>query len=106
MARQQRPMRQELPTAYQGYNALFGHLYVAQAFKNLGLGSKVLDANGNLKDINGNVIVDDFRGSLTPGFPGFGIAPQYSLGYVADMLEAGVPVVYFLHQHSASTGAG
>jgi hypothetical protein len=81
-------------TAYQGYNALFGHKYVTQAFQTLGLGSKVLDANGNLKDINGNVIVDDFRGSLTPGFPGFGIAPQYSLGYVADMLEAGVPVVY------------
>jgi len=81
-------------TAYHGYNALFGHLYVAQAFKNLGLGSKVLDSNGNLKDINGNIIVDDFRNTLTPGFPGFGIAPQYSLGYVADMLEAGVPVVY------------
>ncbi|HXH67944.1 MAG TPA: hypothetical protein VNI81_12145 [Candidatus Limnocylindrales bacterium] len=81
-------------TAYQGYNALFGHKYVTQAFQTLGLGSKVLDANGNLKDIDGNVIVDDFRGSLTPGFPGFGIAPQYALGYVADMLEAGVPVIY------------
>jgi hypothetical protein len=81
-------------TAYEGYNALFGHKYVTQAFRNLGLGSNVLDANGNLKDINGNVIVDDFNNLLTPGFPGFSIAPQYSLGYVADMLEAGVPVVY------------
>src|ERR1700746_748391 len=81
-------------TAYEGYNALFGHKYVTQAFRNLGLGSNVLDANGNLKDINGNVIVDDFNKTLTPGFPGFGIAPQYALGYVADMLEAGVPVVY------------
>jgi arylsulfatase A-like enzyme len=83
-------------TAYEEYNALFGHLYVTQAFQNLGLkrGGKVLDANGNLKDINGNTIVDDFNGTLTPGFPGFSIAPQYSLGYVADMLEAGVPVVY------------
>lgn len=81
-------------TAYEGYNALFGHKYVTQAFQNLGLGSNVLDANGNLKDINGNTIVDDFNGALTPGFPGFSIAPQYSLGYVADMLEAGVPVVY------------
>ena len=54
----------------------------------------MLDANGNLKDINGNTIVDDFNNTLTPGFPGFGIAPQYSLGYVADMLEAGIPVVY------------
>ena len=83
-------------TAYQGYNALFGHLYVTQAFQNLGLqrGGNVLDTNGNLKDINGNTIVDDFKGVLTPGFPGFSIAPEYSLGYVADMLEAGVPVVY------------
>jgi hypothetical protein len=81
-------------TAYEGYNALFGHKYVTQAFQKLGLGSQVLDGNGNLKDINGNTIVDDFNNTLTPGFPGFSIAPQYSLGYVADMLEAGVPVVY------------
>lgn len=82
-------------TAYEGYNALFGHKYVTQAFQNLGLGSKVLDGNGNLKDINGNTIVDDFPpGTLTVGFPGFSLPPQYSLGYTADMLEAGVPVVY------------
>src|SRR5262249_47491892 len=82
-------------TAYEGYNALFGHRYVTQAFRNLGLGNQVLDNNGNLKDINGNTIVDDFpAGTLTPGFPGFGIAPQYALGYVVDILEAGVPVVY------------
>jgi hypothetical protein len=82
-------------TAYQGYNALFGHKYVTQAFQTLGLGSKVLDNNGNLLDINGNVIVDDFpAGTLTPGFPGFSLHPQYALGYTADMLEAGVPVVY------------
>jgi len=78
-------------TAYEGYNALFGHRYVTQAFRNLGL----LAAGDNLKDINGNTIVNDFpAGTLTPGFPGFSIAPQYSLGYVADLLEAGVPVVY------------
>ena len=81
-------------TAYEGHNALFGHKYVTQAFRNLGLGSKVLDGNGNLKDLNGNTIVDDFAGTLTPGFPGFSLPPQYSLGYTADMLEAGVPVVY------------
>jgi len=83
-------------SAYEGYNGLFGHKYVTRAFQNLGLklGGNVLDGNGNLKDINGNTIVDDFNGTLTPGFPGFSIAPQYSLGYVADMLEAGVPVVY------------
>jgi hypothetical protein len=82
-------------TAYEGYNALFGHKYVTQAFQTLGLGSKVLDGNGNLKDINGNTMVDDFpAGKLTPGFPGFSLPPQYSLGYTADMLEAGIPVVY------------
>jgi hypothetical protein len=81
-------------TAYAGYNGLFGHKYVTQAFHTLGLGSNVLDGNGNLEDINGNTIVDDFAGSLTPGFPGFSLPPQYSLGYTADMLEAGVPVVY------------
>jgi hypothetical protein len=81
-------------TAYEGYNALFGHKFVTQAFQTLGLGNKVLDKNGNLLDINGNAMVDDFEGSVTPGFPGFSLAPQYSLGYVADMLEAGVPVVY------------
>ena len=82
-------------TAYEGYNALFGHLYVTQSLKTLELGGKVLDKNGNLLDINGNAIVDDFPfGTTTPGFPGFSIPPQYSLGYTADMLEAGVPVVY------------
>ena len=82
-------------TAYEGHNALFGHKYVTQAFRNLGLGSNVLDSNGNLKDIDANTIVNDFpAGTLTPGFPGFSLPPQYSLGYTADMLEAGVPVVY------------
>jgi hypothetical protein len=83
-------------TGYEGFNGLFGHKYVTQAFQNLGLtlGGNVLDGTGNLKDINGNTIVDDFNNVLTPGFPGFSIAPQYSLGYIADMLEAGVPVVY------------
>src|SRR6267154_5351629 len=82
-------------TAYQGYNGLFGHKYVTQAFQTLGLGSKVLDNNGNLLDLNGTVIVDDLpAGTLTPGFPGFSLHPQYALGYTADMLEAGVPVVY------------
>ena len=79
---------------YEGYNALFGHKSVTQAFRNLGLGSPNLVADGNQIDINGNTIVDDFNGSLTVGFSGFSLPPQYSLGYVASMLEAGVPVVY------------
>jgi hypothetical protein len=85
----------ETSIGYEGFNGLFGHKYVTQAFQTLGLGSKVLDGNGNVKDINGNTIVDDFpAGTLTPGFPGFSLPPQYTLGYTADMLEAGVPVVY------------
>lgn len=62
----------ETSTAYEGYNALFGHKYVTQALRTLGLNSNVLDANGNLKDLDGNTIVDDFpAGTLTPGSPGF-----------------------------------
>jgi hypothetical protein len=68
---------------YQGYNALYGQKSLTQALN-----------SGNLKDINGNTIVDDFGGKLTPGFPGFSLAPQYSLGYVADMQESGIPVTF------------
>src|SRR5258708_25198879 len=35
-------------TAYQGYNALFGHKYFTQAFQTLELVSNVLDNNRNL----------------------------------------------------------
>jgi hypothetical protein len=75
---------------YQGYNALYGHKSLTQALH-----------SGNLKDINGNTIVDDFKGTLTPGFPGFSLAPQYSLGYVADMQESGIPVTlaYIITPH-------
>lgn len=84
MARRQQPIRPQGP----------GHKFVTEAFRNRGLGSPVLGADGNLLDINGNTIVDDFNGSITPGFPGFSLPPQYALGYVANMLEAGVPVAY------------
>jgi arylsulfatase A-like enzyme len=75
---------------YQGYNALYGHKSLTQALN-----------SGDLKDINGNTIVDDFNGTLTPGFPGFSLAPQYSLGYVADMQESGIPVTlaYIITPH-------
>jgi len=79
---------------YQGFNALFGHKSLTQALQNGQASGSVLDGSGNLKDINGNTIVDDFNGNLTPGFPGFSLAPQYSLGYVADMQESGIPVTY------------
>jgi hypothetical protein len=83
-------------TGYEGYNTLFGHKYVNQAFQNLGLklGGKVLDTNGNLKDINGNTIVDVFNARLMPGFSGLQLAAAIRAGLQADMLESGVPVVY------------
>jgi len=61
------------PGGYNGFNALFGHKYVAQQI-------------GAIKDLDGNTM---------PGFPGFGgISASQSLGYVAAMQERGVPVTY------------
>ena len=61
------------PGGYSGFNALFGHKYVAQQI-------------GTITDLDGNTI---------PGFPGFGgISASQSLGYVAAMQEHGVPVTY------------
>ncbi len=72
------------PGGYTGYNALFGHKYVAP----------VISPSGPLKDLNGNIIED----TATPphiGFPGFnGMEATVSLSYVAAMQEHGVPVTY------------
>ena len=85
------------PGGYSGFQALFGHKYVAPQ---LGAGKpdvthdgyEVTNAAGNLVDLNGNQINGDFLS--TPGFPGFGpINAAQSLAYAADMLESGVPVV-------------
>ena len=86
------------PGGYTGYQALFGHRYVAPQ---LGAGTdnlthngyQVTNAAGNLVDLNGNQINGAY---LTghPGFPGFAsINASQTLGYMADMLESGVPVV-------------
>jgi hypothetical protein len=79
-------------TAYEGYNALYGHKLLAGA---------ISPDHKNLDDINGNPIVDDYNGSISPGFPGFSLEPQYALGYVADMQEHGVPVTlaYIITPH-------
>ena len=70
------------PGSYNGFSALYGNKYVAPAIVG---GPAVLDLDGKpITDDNGN-----------PGFPGFDPLPSQSLGYVAAMLEAGVPVVYF-----------
>jgi len=86
------------PGGYSGFQALFGHRYVAPQ---LGAGTPnlsshgvpVTNAAGNLTDENGNQINGQFA-PHPPGFPGFGpINASQSLAYMADMLEAGVPVV-------------
>src|SRR5690348_7654564 len=86
------------PGGYNGFQALFGHRYVAPQ---LGAGTPnlsshgvpVTNATGNLTDENGNQINGAFL-TNHPGFPGFGpINASQSLAYMADMLESGVPVV-------------
>ncbi len=86
------------PGGYSGFQALFGHRYVAPQ---LGAGTpglthhgyQVTNAAGNLVDENGNQINGAFL-TNHPGFPGFGpINASQTLAYMADSLEAGLPVV-------------
>ena len=74
-------LRNELG-GYSGYKALFGHRYVAAT---ISPGTPLTDINGaNIADAGGNI-----------GFPGFdGMPAKNTLGYVATMLEAGVPIVF------------
>ena len=68
---------------YGGFQALFGNKYAAPAINN---SSSIV-----INDLDGNPVAD-FHGN--PGFPGFSPTPSQTLGYLASMLEAGVPVVY------------
>lgn len=86
------------PGGYTGFNALFGHRYIAPQ---LGAGVanlthngfQVTNAAGNLVDLYGNQINGAFLD--TPGFPGFGdIDPSQTLAYVSDLQETGVPVTF------------
>src|ERR1700760_818440 len=71
------------PNGYTGFSGLFRNINV----------QPVISRNGKVTDPDGNVIADPF--SNKPGFPtDFDPSPAASLGYVATMLEAGVPVVY------------
>ena len=98
------------PGGYAGYQALFGHKYLTPVLSGAansggnrvvnGHAYPVVDAQGNLTDLNGATMKGNFRdpapiNAFTPGFPGFGpISAAQSLAYTADMLETGVPVVY------------
>ena len=70
------------PNGYNGFKGLFGNISV----------QPVISPSGPVKDLDGNVIADQFG---RPGFPNaFSPLATQSLGYAATMLEAGVPVVY------------
>jgi hypothetical protein len=71
------------PGGYIGFTALYGNANVQPQ----------ISPNGPVKDLDGNVIADNST-PPNPGFPGFSPTASQSLGYVATMLEAGVPVVY------------
>jgi hypothetical protein len=72
------------PSGYAGFNALYGHKYVAPQ----------ISTAGPLKDLDGIVVSDD-DSPPNIGFPGFGgISAAQSLAYVAAMQEHGVPVTY------------
>jgi hypothetical protein len=71
------------PGGYTGYQALFGAEYVNPA---------IADGSDCVNDTSGQPIKDS-GGNC--GFPGFdGMLAKNSLGYVAQMLESGVPVTY------------
>jgi hypothetical protein len=70
------------PGGYAGFNALFGHKFVAP----------VISPGGPLNDLDGNLISDTHGNT---GFPGFsGISAAQTLSYVAAMQEHGVPITY------------
>jgi len=78
------------PGGYLGYHALYGAKYVNQAIR-----------PGVPAQPNNNVCVNDTSGAPVTdpfgrcGFPGFDWAlAKNTLGYVAQMQEAGVPVTY------------
>ncbi len=87
------------PHGYTGYQALFGAKYVNPT---IAKGAAAVD------DVFGSTPVADSFGQ--PGFPGFdSMSAANSLGYVAQMQEAGIPVTYAylsdLHDNHAGGGA-
>ncbi len=86
------------PGGYDNYSALFGAKYVDPA---------ITGGQAAVNDINGSPITDS---SGNPGFPGFdSMSAANTLGYVAQMQEAGIPVTFAyisdLHDNHAGGGA-
>ncbi|HYM01528.1 MAG TPA: hypothetical protein VET85_01205 [Stellaceae bacterium] len=82
------------PGGYTGFSALYGNINVAPAINH---GANCVN------DLDGNPVADS-HGNC--GFPGFDPRPAQSLGYVAQMLEAGVPVVYFYIEDAHDNDSG
>ena len=86
------------PGGYTGYQGLFGAKYT----------DAVISPSGPVKDVSGGTTIADSLGR--PGFPGFdSMSAANSLGYIAQMQEAGVPVTYAYisdaHDNHAGGGA-
>jgi len=84
------------PGGYTGFKGLFGAKYVNPAINN---------GNTWVNDTTGHKIQDPFG---QDGFPGFdGVPAKVTLGYVAQMQEAGVPVTfgYISDAHDNHTSA-
>ena len=84
------------PGGYTGFQALFGNKYVAPTINS---------GQGYVLDLDGTHVTDNFGND---GFPSsFSPTASQSLGYVAQMLEHGVDVVYFYiedtHDNHVST---
>src|SRR5260221_140825 len=72
------------PGGYAGYQALYGHKYVAPQ----------ISSSLPLTDLNG-LVIQDTANPPHIGFPGFdGLSAAVSLAYVAAMQEHGVPITY------------
>jgi hypothetical protein len=71
------------PQGYTEFTALFGNANVQPQ----------ISPQGPIADLDGTVIADSSN-PPNPGFPGFSPTASQTLGYLATMLEAGVPVVY------------
>ena len=71
------------PGGYEGFTALYGNANVQPQ----------ISPHGPITDLDGNVIADSST-PPNPGFPGFSPTASQTLGYLATLIEAGVPVVY------------